>query len=399
MKPLDGVRIVDFTQVFAGPFCTYQLSLLGAEVIKIETPGVGDTLRGYQHGAGDAMGGMGGSFISINGGKKSTAINLKHPAGKAILAKLIGTGDVLVENFRNGVLDRHGFSWEACKALNPRLVYASMSGFGASGPFKDWPAFDHTMQAMTGMMSLNGEPGDAPTKVGFPVVDAFTGYVTAFGIMAALRQRDRTGEGQLLDVSMFDASLVLMTSMVVPYLNAGTEPKQLGSRGYSGSPTSDLFKTRDGHISLGANNQIQYEGLCKAIGAPELVTDPRFSSHAARIANDRALRDALEAVFATGDAAEWEAKINGAGVPASKLRTVFEACTLPHLEGRDLMLRTRMSQKDDREITVLNNGFRADWNGVEAPSPMLGQHTDEVLMGLGYAAAEIEAFRSEGAVA
>ena len=399
MKPLDGVRIVDFTQVFAGPFCTYQLSLLGAEVIKIETPGVGDVLRGYRHGAGDPMGGMGGSFISINGGKKSTAINLKHPDGKAILAKLIGTADVLVENFRGGVLDRQGFSWEACKALNPRLIYASMSGFGAGGANGDWPAFDHTMQAMTGMMSLNGEPGSPPTKVGFPVVDAFTGYVAAFGIMAALRQRDQTGEGQRVDVSMFDASMVLMTSMVVPYLNAGTEPKQLGSRGYSGSPTSDLFKTRDGHISLGANTQAQYEALCQAIGAPELATDPRFATHQARIGNDAALREALEAIFETGDAETWEARINAAGVPAAKLRTVFEACKLPQAEGRDLMLRTRMSKDDDREITVLNNGFRAGWNGLDGPSPLLGQHTDEVLMGLGYAAAEIEAFRRKGAVA
>jgi len=398
MKPLQGVRVVDFTQVFAGPFCTYQLSLLGAEVIKIEAPGVGDTLRGYRHGAGDAMGGMGGSFISINAGKKSVAVNLKHASGKALLRRLIESGDVLVENFRNGVMDRHGFSWEACKAINPRLIYASLSGFGASGPFKDWPAFDHTMQAMTGMMSLNGEPGDPPMKVGFPVIDAFTGYVAAFGILAALRQRDGTGQGQFVDVSMFDASLVLMTSMVVPYLNAGEQPKQLGSRGYSGSPTSDLFRTRDGHISLGANTQTQYELLCRAIEASELIDDPRFATHAARIDNDVALRAALEAIFATDDADAWELRINAAGVPASKLRTVFEACGLPHLQERGLMLNTKMSQKDDRDVTVLNNGFRADWNGIDAPSPMLGQHTDEVLAGLGCSEAEIAALRQEGAL-
>ena len=398
MKPLEGVRVIDFTQVFAGPFCTYQLSLLGAEVIKVEAPGGGDALRGYGHGAGDAMGGMGGSFISINGGKKSVAVNLKPEAGKALLRSLIESGDILVENFRNGVMERNGFSWEACKALNPRLVYASMSGFGSTGPYKDWPAFDHTMQAMTGMMSLNGEPGDPPMKVGFPVIDAFTGYVAAFGILAALRQRDQTGEGQLVDVSMFDASLVLMTSMVVPYLNAGQQPKQLGSRGYSGSPTSDLFAARDGHVSLGANTQPQYEALCRAIGAPQLVDDPRFKTLKDRIANDVALRAAIEGIFATDDAEVWEARINAAGVPASKLRTVFEACSLPHLAERGLMIPNKMSQKDDRDITVLNNGFRADWNGIDTPSPMLGQHTDEVLISLGISEREIAALRQEGAI-
>jgi crotonobetainyl-CoA:carnitine CoA-transferase CaiB-like acyl-CoA transferase len=399
MKPLQGVRVVDFTQVFAGPFCTYQLALLGAEVIKIEAPGVGDVLRGYAHGSGDPQGGMGGSFISINGGKKSVAVNLKSPAGREVLKGLIADADVVVENFRNGVMDRNGLSWEACKAVNPRLIYATLSGFGATGPYKDWPAFDHTMQAMTGMMSLNGEPGEPPMKVGFPVIDGFTGYVAAFAIMAALRQRDATGEGQFVDVAMFDASMVLMTSMVAPYLNAGRQPERLGSRGYSGSPTSDLFRAGgDSHISLGANNQGQYELLCKAIGAPQLIADPRFATHAARVEHDVDLRSELEAIFATADAEVWEQKINAAGVPASKLRTVFEATGLPYLEERGLMIHTKMSQKDDRDIKVLNTGFRTDWSGIDAPPPLLGQHTEEVLLGLGRTSDEIAALRQEGAI-
>jgi CoA:oxalate CoA-transferase len=397
VKPLAGVRVVDCTQVFAGPFCTYQLALLGAEVVKIEPPDRGDTLRFYRHGAGDPMGGMGGSFISINAGKRSVGLDLKHPSGKAVMEKLIAGADLLTENFRHGVMDRLGFGWERCRAINPKLVYVSLSGFGADGPLADWPAFDHTMQAMSGMMSLNGVPGAPAAKVGFPVIDSFAGYVAAFAALAALRQRDLTGEGQFVDVAMLDAALVLMTSMTTPYLNSGREPAPLGNRGYSGSPTSDLFKAGNGEISLGANTQAQYEALVEAIGAPELAEDPRFATLELRIANQQALREALEAIFGAADCEHWEERINAAGVPASKLRTVMEACAHPQLAGRDLFQPLPMSRQDSRPITVLNGGFKAGWNGASEPSPLLGEHTDEVLAALGYSAVEISRLRSEGA--
>ena len=398
VKPLDGVRIIDCTQVFAGPFCTYQLALLGADVIKIETPGRGDTLRGYQHGAGDPMGGMGGSFISINAGKRSLALDLKHQGGKAVLERLIAGADALVENFRNGVMDRLGFGWERCRAINPRLVYASLSGFGAQGPLADYPAFDHTMQAMSGMMFLNSPPGAPPAKVGFPVIDSFAGYVAAFGVLAALTQRDRTGEGQLVDVAMLDAALVLMTSMTTPYLNSGREPAPLGNRGYSGSPTSDLFAARNGRLSLGANTQVQFESLCLAIGAPELSSDPRFLTLELRIANEPDLRQALEDILTTQDAEHWEPLINTVGVPACKLRTIMEACAHPQLADRDLFQSLTMSREDDRPVTVLNSGFKAGWNGADQPSPLLGEHTDEVLAQIGCSPDEINRLRSSGVV-
>lgn len=399
VKPLDGVRVIDCTQVFAGPFCTYQLSLLGADVIKIEPPGRGDALRGYQHGQGDPMGGMGGSFISINAGKRSLALDLKHPEGKAVLERLVGGADALVENYRNGVMDRLGFGWDRCRAINPKLVYVSLSGFGAEGPLADYPAFDHTMQAMSGMMALNSPPGAPPAKVGFPVIDAFTGYVGAFAALAALMQQQRTGEGQYVDVAMLDASLVLMTSMTTPYLNSGREPAPLGNRGYSGSPTSDLFAARNGRLSLGANTQAQFESLCAAIGAPELAADPRFATHEQRIDNEPALREALEAVLKTQDAEHWETVINPAGVPAGKLRTVMEALAHPQLAERDLFQPLVMSRRDERPITVLNSGFKAGWNGAEEPSPLLGEHTDALLAELGYDAAEISRLRDQAVVA
>jgi CoA:oxalate CoA-transferase len=398
IRPLSGVRVIDFTQVFAGPFCTFQLSLLGAEVIKVESTAGGDTLRGYRLGR-DGMGGQGGSFIAINAGKKSVALNLKTEGGREAAKRLVASGDVLVENFRTGVLDRFGLSWKQCQEINKRLIYVTMSGFGANGPLKDYAAYDHTMQAMSGMMSLNGEPGSPPVKVGFPVVDSFTGYVAAFGTLAALLQRAQTGEGQFIDVSMLDASLVLMTSMVIPYLNAGIEPKQPGNRGYSGSPTSDLFETIDGHLSLGANTQDQFENLCEAIGAPQIAADPRFAARDGRMANHEALSQALREVFAKRPVEEWEEVINAAGVPAAKLRTILEACGHPQLEGRNLFQRLPMSRKDPTQISVMNNGFKADWNGVDQPSPMLGEHTDAVLGGLGYSADELAALRDGGAVA
>jgi CoA:oxalate CoA-transferase len=398
IKPLTGVRVIDFTQVFAGPFCTFQLSLLGAEVVKVENTVGGDTLRGYRLGR-DGMGGQGGSFVAINAGKKSVALDLKSDAGREVARRLIASGDVLVENFRNGVLDRFGLSWEHCKQINPRLIYVTMSGFGADGPLKSYAAYDHTLQAMSGMMSLNGEPGSSPVKVGFPVVDSFTGYVAAFGTMAALMQRAQTGEGQFIDVSMLDASLVLMTSMVIPYLNAGVEPKQPGNRGYSGSPTSDLFATSDGHLSLGANTQEQFEKLCQAIGAPQLATDPRFAKREARMQHNEALRQALREVFATRTVDEWEVLVNEAGVPAAKLRTILEACELPQIEGRNLFQRVPMSRQNDHEVVVMNNGFKADWNGIDQPSPMLGEHTDEMLKAIGYSEDEIATLRGIGAVA
>jgi len=396
VQPLSGIRVIDFTQVFAGPFASFQLSLLGADVIKIEDPRGGDILRGYAHG-GDGMGGMGGSFIAINSGKKSVALNLKDPDALAIAKRLIADGDVLIENFRAGVLDRLGLSWAACKEINPRLVYVTLSGFGPDGPLKDFPAYDHTMQAMSGMMLLNGEEGADPLKVGFPVIDTFAGYVAGFATLAGLAQRNQTGEGQFIDVAMLDASLVLMTSMVTPYLNAGVEPPRLGNRGYSTSPTSDLFETGNGTLSLGANTQDQYERLCRAIGAEDLVTDPRFSTRKARGENAAALRAALTRILADKPATEWEVIISAERVPAAKVRSVMESCAHPQLASRNLFQSIPMSRSDDRQIRVMNSGFRSDFNGAREPSPMLGEHTAAVLDDLGVSPEVLEALRARGA--
>ncbi|MCP5145933.1 MAG: CoA transferase [Gammaproteobacteria bacterium] len=396
-RPLSGIRIADFTQVFAGPFCTHQLVLLGAEAEKIEPVGVGDILRKYKHG-GDQMGGTSGSFISINAGKKSIELDLKNARGREVAERMVATADVVVENFRAGVMTRLGFSWERCRELNPRIVYASLSGYGADGPMKHFPAYDHNMQAMSGMMTLNGAEKDPYMKVGFPLIDSFAGYTAAFAILAALRQRDRTGEAQYVDIAMLDASIVLMTSMVVPYMNAGRAPPRTGNRGYSGSPTADVFAARNGQLSLGANWPYQYEALCQALGLPELIDDARFATRDSRIANEIELRTLLEAKLQQEDAEFWEDHLNAAGVPASKVRTIAEAVALEQLQMRNLFQSVPVSHGDERSVKILNNGFRAEWNGVSDPSPLLGEHTDEILSRLGFNQQAIESLRAEGVV-
>lgn len=397
IRPLTGIRVVDFTQVFAGPFCTHQLTLLGAEVEKIEPVGVGDILRKYKHG-GDPMGGLSGSFISINAGKKSIELDLKSDAGREIAEKMIAEADIVVENFRPGVMERLGFSWERCRELNPRLIYASISGYGADGPMRLFPAYDHNMQAMSGMMSLNGDEGDPYMKVGFPLIDSFAGFTTAFAILAALRQRDQTGAGEFLDVAMLDVSMVLMTSMVVPYMNAGKEPPRVGNRGYSGKPTADIFPCRDGFVSLGANWQYQVEALFRTIGEPGMIEDPRFATETARAAHEGELRTALEAALAHEDGEYWEAVLNAAGVPTSKVRTVGEGLQLDQLQGRNLFQTVPVSNEDPREVRVLNSGFVAGWNGVDAPPPMMGEHSVEILTRLGYDAEAIATLRAAGSI-
>ena len=255
---LAGTLVVDFSHVMAGPYASHLLRLLGAEVIKIESPGVGDALRNY--GADRRYDGMSPAFIAVNAGKKSLALNLKHPPALAAVRRLIGRADVVLENFRPGVMGRLGLDYESVRALQPRIVYCSVSGYGQSSPRRDWPAIDNIVQATSGMMSLSGENGDGPMRVGFPVVDTLTGQTAAFAIVAALLRRERTGGGEHIDVAMFDAAIAFMTSAVVPYLVTGKTLERTGNIGYSGQPTSAVFEASDGRqLSLGVVQQSQFE--------------------------------------------------------------------------------------------------------------------------------------------
>ena len=257
-RPLDGIRVADFSHVMAGPYATHLLNLLGAEVIKVEAPSRGDALRYY--GNDRRYDGMAPAFIGVNAGKKSVTLDLKHEPAREAARRLIKSCDVLVENFRPGVMQRLGLDYESVRELQPRIVYCSISGYGQNGPRRDWAAIDNIVQATSGMMTLSGAHGDEPSRVGFPVVDTLTGQTAAFAILAALLRRERQNRGEYIDVAMFDASIAFMTSAVVPYLVTGQQPERTGNVGYSGQPTSALFTASVGRcISLGVVQQSQFE--------------------------------------------------------------------------------------------------------------------------------------------
>ncbi len=377
---LEGIRIADFSHVMAGPYATHLLRLLGAEVIKIEAPGRGDAMRYY--GADRRYDGMAPAFIAVNAGKKSIVLDLKNPDDLAQARALVGRCDVLVENFRPGVMQRLGLDYAAVKALNPSVVYCSVSGYGQSGPRRDWPAIDNIVQATSGMMSLGGDPDGPPMRVGFPVVDTLTGQTAAFAIMSALLRRERSGEGDFIDVAMFDATIAFMASAVVPFLVTGQALARTGNTGYSGQPTSALFKAKDGHsISLGVVQQHQFELLARLLQQPQWLTDPLFRDPDTRRQNAVAVQGALSEVLATRDAAEWEQLLSAAGIPCGMVRDISQAMSLPALDERALRIALKVPGLPGREdVAVLGPGFVSSQAGrteLAAP-PTLGQHSEEI---------------------
>ncbi len=381
MQPLSGIRVADFSHIMAGPYATHLLRLLGAEVIKVEAPGRGDAMRFY--GDDRSRDGMAPAFVAVNAGKKSVALDLKDPGSLSAAKRLIERSDVVVENFRPGVMARLGLDYPLARTLKPDIVYCSVSGYGQSGPLRDWPAIDNIVQATSGMMSLGGEPGDPPMRVGFPVVDTLTGQTAAFAILAALFRRTRTGEGEFIDVAMMDASLAFMTSAVVPFLITGRQMARTGNTGYSGQPTAALFEAGDGKlISLGVVQQVQFEALAAILNRDDWLADPRFRTADTRKANAAALQHALGEALRRRTAADWEARMSAAGIPCGMVRSVDEAVSLPHLQERDLILPLRPAGAQPAETQrVLNAGFLFERGGpmVEDPPPVHGQHTAEIL--------------------
>jgi len=383
-QPLAGVRVADFSHVIAGPLATQFLCLLGAEVIKVEPP-TGDVLRNYTQRK--ELRGMAEPFIGANAGKKSIILDLKSDFGREAARKLIATCDIMVENFRPGVVDRLGLGYEAVRKINPGLIFCSISGYGQDGPMRDYPAIDQIIQSVSGLMGLSGEPDSGPMRVGFPIVDTYSALLAAFAIQAAYIQRERNPErrGQYIDMSMLDASLVMMSSVVNPLVISNIEPKRTGNRGFSLAPTADTFETAENAITIGAVQQNQYERLCAALGRPDLLSDPRFADPDSRMAHDRELQAELTAAFKTKTALEWEVILSEAGVPAGAVRPVRDVLKLPQLEGRNLMLEVDVPNPAVQRTSILNAGFRFahDGPGVSGPPPLPGEHTDEILSELG----------------
>jgi CoA:oxalate CoA-transferase len=392
-RPLEGIRIADFSHVMAGPYATHLLSLLGAEVIKIEGPGRGDALRYY--GSDRSYDGMAPAFIGVNAGKKSVMLDLKHAPALAAARRLIQSCDVLVENFRPGVMQRLGLDYESTRALQPRIVYCSISGYGQNGPRRDWPAIDNIVQATSGMMTLGGASGDEPSRVGFPVVDTLTGQTAAFAILAALLRRERQNRGEYIDVAMFDASIAFMTSAVVPYLVTGQQPERTGNVGYSGQPTSGLFTASDGRcISLGVVQQSQFEALARELKCEHWLQDPRFATPDLRRKHADSIHAELARSFAQAPAEVWERRLSAAGLPCGMVRDVAEAVALPALEERQLKIKLEIPGLPRRsDVAIVNAGFlmSEDGPGVNSPPPAYGEHTEEILASLGFSPEECRA--------
>ncbi len=398
-RALGGLRVLDLTNVLAGPFCAYQLALLGAEVIKVEIPDGGDLAR--QLGADPALNErlMGASFLAQNAGKKSVTVNLKLEAGRQVLRRLVKSADVLVENFRPGVMARLGVSYEDLRECNPSLIYCAISGFGQEGPLRDAPAYDQIIQGLSGMMSITGDAQSAPLRVGYPVADTISGITAAFAITSALVRRHGTGEGAFIDVSMLDSAMVTMGWAVSNCLIAGQEPTPQGNDNVTAAP-SGTFRTREGLLNIAANKQEQFEALVRLLGRPELAHDPRFSAREARKRHRAALTVELEAALAQRTAAEWEPELTRMNIPAGRVVSVAQALESPQIRSRGLLQHFPQVDGVEQPVAVVRAGFKLSQGDPEAggPPPRLGQHTDEVLMDIGYTAEEIRELKAKAAV-
>ncbi|TDC98598.1 CoA transferase [Nonomuraea deserti] len=379
--PLDGVKVVDLTNVLAGPYCSYQLMLFGAEVVKVELPGTGDLARRLGPDPELNQGQMGASFLAQNAGKKSVALDLKSPEGRAAFESMVAGADVLLENFRAGVMGRLGYGWERLRELNPCLVYCAISGFGQSGPMSGAPAYDQIIQGLSGMMSVTGTPDTAPLRVGFPICDTIGGLMAALAISAALAGRHRSGRGCFLDLSMLEASISAMGWTVSNYLISGAEPEPMGDQNATAAP-SGTFETADGPLNIAANQQTQFETLCRLIGRPDLPADPRFAEREARKTHRQALNREVNQALRAKTALEWEEILSREGVPAARILTVPQALALDQVRQRGFLTEVPFAGAGGRQVTVAGNGVVVDGVALRprGSAPRLGEHDDEFVV-------------------
>ncbi|MGD6980899.1 MULTISPECIES: CaiB/BaiF CoA transferase family protein [Citricoccus] len=405
---LDGVRVLDLTNVLSGPFAGYQLALMGAEVLKVEARAGGDLARRLGASPDLSLRDLGISFLAQNSAKRSLTLDLKTERGKEVFRRLVETHDVLLENFRPGVMDRLGFGSEHLRELNPGLVYCAISGFGQNGPLRDRPAYDQIIQGMSGLMSVTGDGESAPLRVGAPIADTVGGFAAAFAISSALVRRERSGEGAFLDVSMLEATLTAMGWVASDYLVGGNTPVPMGNENRTAAP-SGAFATADGDFNIAANKQEQFEALCQVIGRPELATDPRFAERETRKVNRLELKAEIEEVLTQRPSAHWDEVLAAAGIPGAPVMDVATALASPHITARGLVSTLRIEEAAgvsdpgvgaDGDIRLLGAPVHVDGVAVgpDAPPPLLGQHTEDVLTGLGYTTQEIASLRTGGII-
>ena len=395
-KPLSAFRVLDLTNVLAGPFCCHQLAHMGAEVIKVEAVGRGDLARNLGADPKLNQAGMGVSFLAQNAGKKSVTLNLKHDEGKDLLKRLTATADVLVENFRPGVMDRLGVGYDVLKAANPALIYCAISGFGQDGPWVERPAYDQIIQGLSGVMSITGDARSAPLRVGYPIADTVGGLTAAFAIAAALNAEKR---GAFIDVSMLESVLTTMGWAISNYLIAGVEPKAYGNENVTSAP-SGAFKTKDGLVNIAANKDEQWERLANHLGRNDLLTNEAYKTREDRKANRKALKAELEKTLATRRAVEWADELNRLGVPAGQVMTVPDVLAEPQVADRGFLAAFADVPGVERCVQVATAGFKVDGEApkVADPPPELGQHNDAIWEALGLTMDEIERLREAGTI-
>jgi crotonobetainyl-CoA:carnitine CoA-transferase CaiB-like acyl-CoA transferase len=405
-EALSHLRVLDLSRVLAGPWASQVLADLGAEVIKIERPGTGDDTRAWgPPWLRDARGeetGESAYFLATNRGKKSVTVDLSTSEGQAIVRRLAARADVVLENYRVGALARHGLGWDDLAAVNPRLVYCSISGFGQTGPYRERAGYDFLIQAMGGLMSVTGEPdgspGGGPMKVGVAITDLLTGMYAATAILAALAHRDRSGRGQHVDLSLLDVQVATLANQAESYLVTGRAPERLGNAHPNIVPYQ-AFATRDGHLVLAVGNDGQFVRLCEVAGAPELAQDARYSTNAARVVNRAALVPTLAALLATRTTAEWVDALGAVGVPCGPIHDVAHVFEDPQVRHRGLRVEAPHPLAGTVPMVASPIRLSATPVGHDAAPPTLGQHTREVLGGiLGMDDAELDSLRARGVI-
>jgi crotonobetainyl-CoA:carnitine CoA-transferase CaiB-like acyl-CoA transferase len=395
-RPFAGVRILDFTQVLAGPYASYQLALLGAEVIKIERRG-GEDMRRTPLSREWADRNMAPPFIAVNGNKQSLTLDLQKPAAREIVLKLAANADIVMENFRAGVMDRLGLGYAALSAINPKLIYCAISGLGQTGPSRTEAGYDGKIQAMSGIMAITGHPEMGPTRAGFAVCDILSGATGAFALASALYQRTHTGRGQFIDVSMLEASLAFLTTQVADYTVAGHKQLQAGNQAVSRKVTANLFRAKDSFLLLAVNDEKQYRALMTTIGRADVLDDARFADWFSRKQHEADLRGIIETALAAEDAKIWERRLNDAGAPCASIWKIEEIIDHPQIAARGVM---QAVDSPYGTLRLMGSGFQMAHGGgkLDTLAPAAGADTDAVLRSIGYNEADIAALRTDAII-